>query len=70
MAPFSRRHFLIATGLSVPAIRLLAEDPYAEDVILRAMKDELARSRQQLFGEFGTELAYASGEQPRPTSTP
>ena len=46
MVPLSRRHFLIATGLSTAAARLRAQDPYAEDVILRAMKDELERSRQ------------------------
>src|SRR4051812_35738048 len=59
MGPFSRRHFLIATGLSVPAIRLLAEDPYAEDVILRAMKDELARSRGlRVAGGGGDDTPY------------
>jgi TldD protein len=59
MAPFSRRHFLIAAGLSAPALRLLAQDPYAEDVILRAMKDELERSRQlRVVGGGGDEIPY------------
>jgi TldD protein len=59
MAPFSRRHFLIAAGLSAPALRLLAEDPYAQDVILRAMKDELERSRQlRVVGGGGDDTPY------------
>jgi len=60
MAPYSRRHFLIAAGLSGPALRLLAaEDPYAEDLILRAMKDELERSRQlRVVGGGGDETPY------------
>jgi TldD protein len=59
MAPFSRRHFLIAAGLSAPALRLLAQDPYAEDVILRAMKDELERSRQlRVVGGGGDDTPY------------
>ena len=59
MAPFSRRHFLIAAGLSAPALRLLAADPYAEDVILRAMKDELERSRQlRVVGGGGDDTPY------------
>lgn len=59
MAPFSRRYFLIATGLSLPAARLLAQDPYAEDVILRAMKDELERSRQlRVVGGGGDDTPY------------
>jgi len=59
MAPFSRRHFFIAAGLSAPALRLLAEDPYAQDVILRAMKDELERSRQlRVVGGGGDDTPY------------
>ena len=59
MPPFSRRQFLIAAGLSAPALRLLAQDPYAEDVILRAMKDELERSRQlRVVGGGGDETPY------------
>jgi TldD protein len=59
MAPFSRRHFLIAAGLSAPALRLMAEDAYAEDVILRAMKDELERSRQlRVVGGGGDDTPY------------
>jgi hypothetical protein len=59
MAPVSRRHFLIFTGLSLPVARLLAQDPYAEDVILRAMKDELERSRQlRVVGGSGDETPY------------
>ena len=59
MAPFSRRHFLIAAGLSAPGLRLMAQDPYAEDVILRAMKDELERSRQlRVVGGGGDEIPY------------
>jgi TldD protein len=59
MPPVSRRHFLIVTGLSVPAARLLAQDPYAEDVILRAMKDELERSRQlRVVGGGGDDTPY------------
>ena len=59
MASFSRRYFLIAAGLSAPALHLLAQDPYAEDVILRAMKDELERSRQlRVVGDSGDDLPY------------
>ncbi len=59
MPSVSRRHFLIVTGLSVPVARLLAQDPYAEDVILRAMKDELERSRQlRVVGGSGDDLPY------------
>ena len=59
MAPFSRRHFLVATGLSAAAVRLRAQDPYAEDVILRAMKDELERSRQlRVVGGGGDDTPY------------
>ena len=59
MAPLSRRHFLIAAGLSAPALHLLAQDPYAEDVILRAMKDELERSRQlRVVGGGGDDTPY------------
>jgi len=59
MSPVSRRHFLLVTGLSVPVARLLAQDPYAEDVILRAMKDELERSRQlRVVGGSGDDLPY------------
>src|SRR5258706_16102460 len=59
MVAFSRRHFLIAAGLSAPALRLLAQDPYAEDVILRAMKDELERSRQlRVVGGGADEIPY------------
>jgi len=59
MAPYSRRHFLIVAGLSAPALRLLAQDPYAEDVILRAMKDELARSPQlRVAGGGGDDTPY------------
>ena len=39
--------------------RLLAQDPYAEDVILRAMKDELERSRQlRVVGGSGDDTPY------------
>jgi len=59
MAPLSRRCFLIAAGLSAPALRLLAQDPYAEDVVLRAMKDELERSRQlRVVGGGGDDTPY------------
>jgi hypothetical protein len=59
MPPVSRRHFLIVAGLSVPVARLLAQDPYAEDVILRAMKDELERSRQlRVVGGSGDDTPY------------
>jgi len=59
MASFSRRYFLIATGLSLPAARLLAQDPYAQDVILRAMRDELARSRQlRIVGGSSDDTPY------------
>lgn len=59
MAPLSRRHFLIVAGVSAPALRLLAQDPYAEDVILRALKDELERSRQlRVVGGGGDETPY------------
>jgi len=59
MPPFSRRQFLIAAGLSAPALRLMAQDPYAEDVILRAMKDELDRSPQlRVAGGGGDDTPY------------
>ena len=59
MAPVSRRHFIISVGLSAPALRLLAQDPYAQDVILRAMKDELERSRQlRVVGGGGDDTPY------------
>ena len=59
MAPLSRRHFLIATGLSTAAAGLRAQDPYTEDVILRAMKDELERSRQlRVVGGGGDDTPY------------
>ena len=59
MAPFSRRHFLVAAGLSAPALQLLAQDPYAEDVVLRALKDELERSRQlRVVGGGGDDTPY------------
>src|ERR1700694_1670 len=59
MAPLSRRHFLVFTGLSATAERLRAQDPYAEDVILRAMKDELERSRQlRVVGGGGDDTPY------------
>jgi hypothetical protein len=59
MAPLSRRRFLVVTGLSAAAARLRAQDPYAEDVILRAMKDELERSRQlRVVGGGGDDTPY------------
>ena len=59
MAPLSRRQFLVVTGLSAAAARLRAQDPYAEDVILRAMKDELERSRQlRVVGGGGDDTPY------------
>ncbi len=59
MPPVSRRRFLVVTGLSLPMARLLAQDPYAEDVILRAMKDELERSRQlRVVGGSGDDTPY------------
>ena len=59
MTPVSRRHFLIVTGLSAAAVRLIAQDPYAEDVVLRAMKDELERSRQlRVAGGGGDDTPY------------
>jgi TldD protein len=58
MAAFSRRNFLIAAGFSAAA-RLRAQDPYAEDVILRAMKDELERSRRlRVTGGGGDDTPY------------
>jgi TldD protein len=59
MPPLSRRHFLIATGLSAAAARLGAQDPYAEDVVLRALKDELERSRElRVVGGGGDDTPY------------
>ncbi|MEO8053289.1 MAG: metallopeptidase TldD-related protein, partial [Acidobacteriota bacterium] len=66
MAPFSRRQFLIATGLSAPALCLLApdasayaDDAYAEDVVLRAMRDEMERSSQlRVVGGGGDDTPY------------
>ena len=43
---FSRRRFIVAAALPVSARFLLAQDPANDDVILRAMRDELDRSRQ------------------------
>jgi TldD protein len=58
MADFSRRDFLIAAGFCAAA-RLRAQDPYAEDVILRAMKDELERSRRlRVTGGGGDDTPY------------
>ncbi len=59
MPPLSRRHFLIAAGLGAPLARLLGQDPYADDVILRAMRDELERSRQlRVVGGGADDLPY------------
>jgi len=59
MPAFSRRHFLIATGVSAAAARLGAQDPYAEDVVLRALKDELERSRElRVVGGGGDDTPY------------
>ena len=59
MPPLSRRHFIIASGLAAAAAQLLAQDAYAEDVILRALKDELERSRQlRVVGGGGDDTPY------------
>jgi TldD protein len=58
MPPVSRRHFLIALGASAPALRLWAQDRN-DDVVLRAMRDELERSRQlRVVGGSGDEIPY------------
>jgi TldD protein len=59
MAPVSRRYFLIAAGVSAPVVRLLAQDLYAEDAILRALRDELERSRKlRVEGGSADETPY------------
>jgi TldD protein len=58
MPPVSRRHFLIAMGASAPAVRLWAQGGI-DDVVLRAMRDELERSRQlRVAGGGGDEVPY------------
>lgn len=58
MHPVSRRHFLIALGASAPAVRLWAQEGN-DDVVLRAMRDELERSRQlRVVGGGGDEIPY------------
>jgi hypothetical protein len=58
MPPVSRRHFLIAVGASAPAVRLWAQEG-RDDVVLRAMRDELERSRQlRVVGGGGDEIPY------------
>jgi TldD protein len=55
----SRRHFLLAAGFSAAATRLAAQNPADEDVILKAMRDELARSLQlRVVGGGGDEAPY------------
>jgi TldD protein len=61
MAPVSRRHFLIALGASAPVARLCAQGGN-DDVVLRAMRDELERSRQlRVAGGGGDEIPYFIG---------
>jgi TldD protein len=58
MPPVSRRHFLIALGASAPVMRLWAQEGN-DDVVLRAMRDELERSRQlRVVGGSGDEIPY------------
>ena len=55
----SRREFLIAAGFSAVATRLAAQGPADADVILRAMRDELERSRQlRVVGGSGDDTPY------------
>ena len=56
--PLSRRGFLIAAALSAPAASLLAQNA-DDDVILRAMRTELERSRQlRVVGGGGDDTPY------------
>ena len=58
----SRRRFFLAAGLSAAAARLLAQRPAGDDVILQAMRDELARSRQlRVVGGSGDDAPYFVG---------
>lgn len=58
MPPVSRRHFLIALGASAPVARLWAQEGN-DDAVLRAMRDELERSRQlRVVGGGGDEVPY------------
>jgi hypothetical protein len=58
MPPVSRRHFLIALGASAPVARVWAQEGN-DDVVLRAMRDELERSRQlRVVGGGGDEIPY------------
>ena len=58
MPPISRRHFLIALGAAAPAARVWAQEGN-DDVVLRAMRDELERSRQlRVVGGSGDEVPY------------
>ena len=55
----SRRHFLLGCGFSATAARLLAQNPADQDVILQAMREELARSRQlRVVGGSGDDAPY------------
>jgi TldD protein len=59
MPPVSRRYFLIVTGISAAASRLLAQQGSGDDVILKAMHDELERSRQlRVVGGTGDDTPY------------
>ena len=61
-ARLSRRHFLIASGMTATAAHLLAQNPADEDIILQAMRDELARSRQlRVVGGSGDDAPYFIG---------
>jgi TldD protein len=61
MPPVSRRHFLIVLGASAPVARLWAQEGN-DDPVLRAMRDELERSRQlRVVGGGGDEIPYFIG---------
>jgi TldD protein len=58
MPPVSRRHFLVALGASAPIASLWAQEGN-DDVVLRAMREELERSRQlRVVGGGGDEVPY------------
>ena len=57
--PLSRRAFLFTAGMSAAATRLFAQRPAGDDVLLEAMRDELARSKQlRVVGGGGDDAPY------------
>ena len=67
MPPITRRGFLLVAGVSVPAVFSYAQDA-ADDPVLKALVDELERSRQLRVGNGGADetpyfIAYTLGDQ-------